>query len=35
MRLQAALLITLAASSVILAKDKTKTAQRLDDAADG
>ena len=34
MRLQAALLITLAASSVILAKDKTKTAQRLDDAAD-
>jgi SH3 domain-containing YSC84-like protein 1 len=33
MRLQVALLITLAAGSAALAKDKTKTADRLDDAA--
>ncbi len=33
MRLQVALLITLAASSVVLAKEKNKTAERLDDAA--
>ena len=34
MRFHIALLITVAASSLMLAKDKSKTAERLDDAAD-